>query len=102
VVHATIDYPGVPVDHSTVKETHGILKNVRIPIRPHFGVIGVAPKEADVVDSIPPGYFGGNIDIILLAQTSLPFADWNVARWWSTNKGRPSRRAGYASRLTSS
>src|SRR3954471_15645570 len=35
---------------------------VRIPIRPHFGVIGVAPKEADVVDSIPPGYFGGNID----------------------------------------
>src|SRR5205814_3458427 len=41
---------------------HGILKNVRIPIRPHFGVIGLAPKEADVVDSIPPGYFGGNID----------------------------------------
>jgi acetamidase/formamidase len=25
-------------------------------------VIGLAPKEADVVDSIPPGYFGGNID----------------------------------------
>ena len=62
VVHNTIDYPGVPVDHSTIKENHGILKNVRIPIRPHFGVIGVAPKEADVVDSIPPGYFGGNID----------------------------------------
>jgi acetamidase/formamidase len=62
VVHKTIDYPGVPVDHSTVVENHGILKNVRIPIRPHFGVMGVAPKEADVVDSIPPSYFGGNID----------------------------------------
>ena len=62
VVHKTIDYPGVPVDHSTIKENHGILKNVRIPIRPHFGVLGLAPKEADVVDSIPPGYFGGNID----------------------------------------
>ena len=62
VVHKTIDYPGVPVDHSTIKENHGILKNVRIPIRPHFGVIGVAPKEADYVDSIPPSYFGGNID----------------------------------------
>jgi acetamidase/formamidase len=62
VVHKTIDYPGVPVDHSTVAENHGILKNVRIPIRPHFGVMGVAPKEADVVDSIPPSYFGGNID----------------------------------------
>jgi acetamidase/formamidase len=62
VVHKTIDYPGVPVDHSTVVENHGILKNVRIPIRPHFGVMGVAPKEADVVDSIPPSYFGGNMD----------------------------------------
>jgi acetamidase/formamidase len=62
VVHKTIDYPGVPVDHTTIQENHGILKNVRIPIRPHFGVMGVAPKEADVVDSIPPGYFGGNMD----------------------------------------
>ena len=62
VVHKTIDYPGVPVDHSTIQENHGVLKNVRIPIRPHFGVMGVAPKEADVVDSIPPGYFGGNMD----------------------------------------
>jgi acetamidase/formamidase len=24
--------------------------------------MGVTPKEADVVDSIPPGYFGGNMD----------------------------------------
>jgi len=62
VVHKTIDYPGVPVDHTSIKENHGILKGVRIPIRPHFGVIAVAPKEADIVDSIPPGYFGGNID----------------------------------------
>ena len=43
----------MPVDHSTVQENHGVLKNVRIPI---------TPKEADVVDSIPPGYFGGNMD----------------------------------------
>ena len=62
VVHKTIDYPGVPVDHSIVRENHSILKNVRVPIRPHFGVIGLAPKEADVVNSIPPSYFGGNID----------------------------------------
>src|SRR4029079_1090532 len=62
VVHKTIDYPGVPVDHSIVKENHGILKNVRIPIRPHFGVVGLAPMEADIVDSIPPSYVGGNID----------------------------------------
>src|SRR5919198_2523311 len=62
VVHQIIDYPGVPVDHGTVKENHGILKNVRVPIRPHFGVLGLAPAEADIVDSIPPNYVGGNID----------------------------------------
>ena len=62
MVHKTIDYPGVPVDHRTVQETQGILKNVRVPIRPHFGVIGLAPEEADIVDSIPPSYTGGNID----------------------------------------
>jgi acetamidase/formamidase len=62
VLHRTIDYPGVPVDRTLVEETHGILKDVRVPVRPHFGVIAVAPKEAEFVDSIPPGYFGGNID----------------------------------------
>jgi acetamidase/formamidase len=62
VVHTTIDYPGVPVDHDSVEKNYEVLKNVRVPIRPHFGTIGVAPKESDFVDSIPPGYFGGNID----------------------------------------
>lgn len=62
VIHETIDYPGVPVDHDTIDKNFEVLENVRIPIRPHFGVIGLAPAEADIVDSIPPGYFGGNID----------------------------------------
>ncbi|HEY4185191.1 MAG TPA: acetamidase/formamidase family protein [Polyangia bacterium] len=61
-VHKTIDYPGVPVDHRKVKENWGVLKNVRVPVRPHFGTMGLAPKEADLVDSIPPSYTGGNID----------------------------------------
>lgn len=62
VMHSTIDYPGVRVDHSTVEENHNILKDIKIPLRPHFGVIGLAPKEAELVDSIPPSYFGGNLD----------------------------------------
>lgn len=62
VVHEIIDYPGVPVDHSTIEKVTPVLDRVRIPIRPHFGTMGVAPVEADFVDSIPPGYFGGNID----------------------------------------
>ncbi len=62
VVHTTMDYPGVCVDHSTVVENHEVLKGVRIPVRPHFGLVALAPREADLVDSIPPSYFGGNID----------------------------------------
>ncbi len=62
VVHKIIDYPGVPVNHKYVEENHGILKNVRIHLRPHFGTLGLAPCEADMVDSIPPSYTGGNID----------------------------------------
>ena len=62
VTHELIDYPGVPVDHSTISKNTEVLEGVRIPVRPHFGTLGVAPREADFVDSIPPGYFGGNID----------------------------------------
>ena len=62
VVHKTYDYPGVPVDPASVTRRHGVLDDIRIPLRPHFGVIGVAPREADLVDSVPPAYFGGNLD----------------------------------------
>lgn len=62
VVHETIDYPGVPVDPDTITQNYDVLEGVRVPIRPHFGVIGLAPAEADFVDSVPPSYFGGNID----------------------------------------
>jgi len=61
-VHKIIDYPGVPVNHAYTKRNFGVLKNIRVPIRPHFGTMGLAPAEADIVDSIPPSYTGGNID----------------------------------------
>jgi acetamidase/formamidase len=62
VVHKTIDYPGVPVNHAKTKRNFDVLKGVRIPIRPHFGTMGLAPSEVDIADSIPPSYTGGNID----------------------------------------
>jgi acetamidase/formamidase/AraC-like DNA-binding protein len=62
VVHNTYDYPGVPVLPGTVKRRHNVLDGIRIPLRPHFGVVAVAPREVDFVDSIPPSYFGGNLD----------------------------------------
>jgi acetamidase/formamidase/AraC-like DNA-binding protein len=62
VLHPTIDYPGLPVDPATVDKRFGVLAGVAIPVRPHFGVIGLAPRETEIVDSIPPTCSGGNID----------------------------------------
>ncbi|MDO8825774.1 acetamidase/formamidase family protein [Methylophaga sp.] len=62
IVHPTIDYPGIVVDHSSIDKQFGILEKATIPVRPHFGVMAVAPREAGLVDSIPPSYFGGNMD----------------------------------------
>ena len=62
VVHATIDYPGVRVDHQLVKKREDILRNIKVPARLHFGTMGLAPCESDFVSSIPPSYTGGNID----------------------------------------
>jgi acetamidase/formamidase len=35
---------------------------IAVPMRPHYGVMGVAPGESGRINSIPPGNFGGNID----------------------------------------
>jgi acetamidase/formamidase/AraC-like DNA-binding protein len=62
VVHRLMDYPGIPVDRGAIHPTYNVLSKVRIPVRPHFGVMAVAPREPGLIDSVPPGYFGGNID----------------------------------------
>jgi acetamidase/formamidase/AraC-like DNA-binding protein len=62
VLHPTIDYPGIPIDRASIVENHGVLEGVTIPVRPHFGVIAVAPAETGLVDSVPPSCFGGNLD----------------------------------------
>ncbi len=62
VLHPTIDYPGVPVDHATIVKDYDVLRDVEIPVRPHFGVIAVAPAQDGLIDSIPPSSFAGNLD----------------------------------------
>lgn len=62
VTHDRIDYPGIPVDLATIEKNYDVLQNVEIPVRPHFGVIGLAPAQAGLVDSVPPSSFGGNLD----------------------------------------
>ena len=61
-VHNTIDYPGVPVDHATIEPRDPVLQGVHVPVRLHFGTIGLAPDHPEPLDSVPPSAFGGNID----------------------------------------
>ncbi|PZA11552.1 AraC family transcriptional regulator [Rhodopseudomonas palustris] len=77
-VHATYDYPGVPVQPSSVRRRHDVLDGLRIPLRPHFGVIALAPREADFVDSVPPAYFGGNLDNWRLGKGSTVYLPVSV------------------------
>ncbi|MBD1860158.1 MULTISPECIES: acetamidase/formamidase family protein [Trichocoleus] len=58
----------------------GILKpdtpgspSYEIPLKPFMGLIGVAPEnDAETVNSVPPGRYGGNIDLNLItAGTTL-------------------------------
>jgi acetamidase/formamidase/AraC-like DNA-binding protein len=78
VVHTTYDYPGVPIVPGSVKRRHNVLDGIRIPLRLHFGVIAVAPREVDFVDSIPPSYFGGNLDNWRLGKGSAVYLPVSV------------------------
>ena len=55
------DQPGsvIPPDAAARQSA---LARVAVPLRPHIGVMGVAPREDGRINSIPPGVFGGNID----------------------------------------
>lgn len=61
------DYPGKYLIPGTVHrcpecDRQPALAGVRVPIRPHLGVAGVAPDARGRISSIPPGAHGGNID----------------------------------------
>ncbi len=79
VVHDRIDYPGVPVDPATIVRNFDVLRDVTIPVRPHFGVVALAPAHSELVDSVPPGNFGGNIDNWRLGAGSSVFLPVSVA-----------------------
>jgi acetamidase/formamidase len=55
------DQPGVISEPHTV-DRQPFSRAVRVPVRPHFGVIGVAPADDERRSSVPPGVFGGNVD----------------------------------------
>lgn len=79
VLHPTMDYPGVPVDHATIEKQEGVMRDLHIPVRPHFGTIGVASDHPGLLDSVPPSAFGGNIDNWRLAAGTRLFLPVSVA-----------------------
>lgn len=56
------DQPGFVSEPGSVRREPFSVEGIRIPVRPHFGVLGVAPAAAGRHSSIPPGVFGGNVD----------------------------------------
>lgn len=53
--------PGTIVAPGSV-DRRPALDGVVVPLRPHFGTMGVAPAPAQRVSSVPPGDHGGNVD----------------------------------------
>lgn len=53
--------PGV-ISEPDVAARQAFSRDVTVPVRPHLGVMGVAPGEPGRRSSIPPGVFGGNVD----------------------------------------
>lgn len=36
---------------------------IEVPLKPFMGIVGVAPDTSEMVDSVPPGVYGGNLDV---------------------------------------
>lgn len=57
------------LDRETMSTTLG---PVRIPLKPFLGIMGVAPESDEVISTVEPGSFGGNMDLsALVAGTQL-------------------------------
>lgn len=58
---ARYDAPGIVIAPDRAAREPA-LHAVVVPLRPHLGVMGVAPAEDGKLNSVPPGIFGGNVD----------------------------------------
>lgn len=57
-----------PIEKNKKGEYEGVLKtangkSIRFPLYPFMGIMGVAANTAEPVNSVPPSFYGGNIDI---------------------------------------
>ncbi len=63
-------FAGVDGSYGTMPRVFGGDHSVRFPLRPFLGIMGVAVPGSERPHSVPPGPFGGNIDINLLTVGS--------------------------------
>ena len=56
------DKPGRITAPGEVPRDKTFLKDIYIPLRMHFGIAGVGPKEPGRINTNPPASFGGNVD----------------------------------------
>ena len=57
-----------PIEKNAEGVWEGIIKtdsgkSIRFPLKPFMGTMGVAPNTSEAVHSVPPSFYGGNIDI---------------------------------------
>jgi acetamidase/formamidase len=64
-------FAGVDGDHGTMPRALGGEHSVRFALHPFLGIMGVAVPGDVRPHSVPPGPFGGNIDINLLTAGSI-------------------------------
>lgn len=72
-------FAGVEGEQGTMPRILGGEHTVRFPLRPFLGIMGVAVKGDERPHSVPPGAFGGNIDINLLTAGSTLYLPVQVA-----------------------
>lgn len=72
-------FAGVDGDHGTMPRTLGAEHTVRFPLNPFLGIMGVAVDSDQRPHSVPPGPFGGNIDINLMTVGSTLYLPVQVA-----------------------
>lgn len=54
---------------AALKDTNG--RTIRFPAAPFMGTMGVTPNQQSKTNSIPPGVFGGNLDLRYLTAGSI-------------------------------
>lgn len=57
-----------PIEKNAQGQYEGVIKtgsgkSIRFPLSPFMGIMGVAANTSEPVHSVPPSFFGGNIDI---------------------------------------